>query len=107
MRRAALALLLALAAAGSAVAEETPELFPPGPHRDETFHLCIACHGAAVVTRQGMDRERWDSTLTWMTEKHGMPALEGEDRRLVLDYLAGAFPARPAAGGWQSPFAPR
>lgn len=106
MRLAALAWLTAAVLAGPAAAEETPELFPPGPHRDETFYFCVACHGAGVVTRQGMDRDRWDATLTWMTEKHNMPVLEGEERRQVLDYLAAAFPPKPA-GGWRSPFAPR
>ncbi len=90
-------------------AAETPEVLPAGPHRDETFYFCMACHSSRVVSRQGMSRERWDETLHWMSEKHAMPVLEGEERGLVLDYLAQAFPARtPAvAGGWKSPFTPQ
>ena len=103
--RAALALLLLLAAPAHAQ-DDGPEAMPAGPHRDETFYFCTSCHGAQLIIRQGMSRERWDETLHWMTEKQAMPALEGEDRRLILDYLAMAFPPK-APAGWQNPFAPQ
>ncbi len=45
-----------------------------------------------VVGRQGMDRDRWDSTLTWMSEKHNMPAPDAETRKLLLDYLKRPIP---------------
>ncbi len=104
-----MALLAGSLLAGNAWAqaeEDTPERFPAGPHREETFYFCVACHSSQLVSRQGMARERWDETLHWMSEKHAMPVLEGEERRLVLDYLAQAFPPKPAAG-WQNPFAPK
>ena len=100
------ALLLALLLAAPAAAQEEPGVLPPGPHRDETFYLCTACHSTQLITRQGMTRERWDETLHWMTEKQAMPALEGEDRQRVLDYLAASFPPK-APAGWQNPFAPQ
>jgi mono/diheme cytochrome c family protein len=89
--------------------DETPEEFPAGPGRDEAFYSCVACHNFKLVAAQGMDRERWSATLDFMTARHNMPALEGDDRKLVLDYLATAFPpkAPAAAGGWKSPFAPK
>ena len=102
MRHLVALLLLTIPAA----AQESPDAFPPGPHRDETFYFCTACHGAALVTRQGMTRDRWDTTLTWMTEKHAMPDLVGDDRRDTLDYLAQAFPPKPSTT-WKSPFAPQ
>ncbi len=105
MRRLLLAALL-LATPAAAQTEETPDVFPQGAHRDETFYFCVACHGATLVTRQGMSRERWDDTLTWMSEKHAMPVLEGEDRKQILDYLATAFPPKTTTGTWKSPFAP-
>ena len=87
---------------------ESPEDYPPGPHRDETFYTCTSCHGFKIVAAQGMSRERWDETVTWMTERHKMPKLEGEERGRVLDYLASAFPERQRApGGWRNPFAPQ
>jgi hypothetical protein len=86
---------------------ETPAALPAGPGRDETFYLCTACHGSAIVTRQGLSRSAWDDVLTLMVERHGMAEPVGEERRIILDYLAGAFPARAQgpAGGWRNPFA--
>ncbi|WP_210165823.1 hypothetical protein [Bosea sp. LC85] len=105
---AALAAIL-LSASGSFAQEETPETLPDFRGRDETFGYCIGCHSMKVVGRQGMDRARWDETLTWMTEKHSMPPPDPEMRAILLDYLAQAFPPKaPAqAGGWVSPFAPK
>ena len=40
---------------------------------------------------------------TWMSERHGMPALEGEQRAQFLDYLTAHF--GPGTGGpGRSPF---
>ena len=66
---------------------KAPRNFRPASGRDETFYACTACHGFKLVTQQGMNRRQWDDTLNWMTTKHGMPALEGKDRELVLNYL--------------------
>ena len=114
MRRFALLLaLLLIASAGptgparaqTAAAEETPESLPDFKGRDETFGFCAGCHSFKVVGRQGMDRARWDQTLTFMTEKHNMPAPDPEIRALLLDYLTQAYPPKPASG-FVSPFAP-
>lgn len=67
--------------------EEQPSVLPEGPYRDEVFYLCTACHSSRLVRNQAMSRERWDETLTWMSERHGMPELQGEERKRVLDYL--------------------
>ena len=85
--------------------DEAPEEFPDAPGREETFYACTACHGFKLVAQQGQSRRQWDETLDFMTEKHTMPKLEGDDRKLVLDYLEAAFPPRaPAARGFQNPF---
>lgn len=84
--------------------EEKVEDLPDLPGRDETFGLCAACHAYKIVSNQGLSRERWDDTLTWMTERHNMPALEGEDRKLILDYLAKAHPPKASTGGFKNPF---
>ena len=88
---------------------ETHESLPDFPGREETFGYCIGCHSFTLVGRQGMDRGRWDDTLTWMTAKHGMPAPDPQTRRVLLDYLSQAYPTKaPAqAGGWVNPFAPK
>ncbi|MGE0562948.1 MAG: hypothetical protein AB7O50_00395 [Pseudolabrys sp.] len=86
--------------------DETPEEFPAGAGRDDTFYACTACHNFKLVAQQGMNRRQWDESLTWMTEKHNMPKLEGKDRETVLNYLESAFPQRAQEnrGGWQNPF---
>lgn len=107
LRMAALAAILLSSA--SIAEDETPEALPDFPGRDETFGYCVGCHSIKVVGRQGMDRGRWDETLTWMTEKHSMPEPDADMRKILLDYLAQAFPPKaPGQGsGWVNPFAPK
>ncbi len=83
--------------------DEAPEDYPAGDGREETFYACTACHGFKLVAQQGMTRAQWDDSLSWMTTKHGMNALEGDDRKLVLDYLEAHYPPATRAGGRDSP----
>jgi hypothetical protein len=111
-RRAGLCLGAGLLIATSALAqapapsEETPEMFPAGPNRDDAFYACIACHNFKLVAAQGMSRDKWNETLDWMVSKHNMPKLAEEEREKVLDYLSASFPTRAPAqqGGWKNPF---
>ncbi len=64
---------------------------PPGGGREQVYYSCQACHSLAIVKQQGLSREFWDETLTWMVEEQAMPELDDEDRTLVLDYLAANF----------------
>jgi cytochrome c len=64
---------------------------PPGGGREQVFYSCQACHSLAIVTQQGLSREFWDETLTWMVEEQAMPELDEEDRTMVLNYLATNF----------------
>jgi hypothetical protein len=85
--------------------DETPEEFPAGPGRDETFYACTPCHNFQLVAAQGLNRRQWDESLSWMTQRHGMPALEGQERDTVLDYLEKTYPPRaPAGRGSPNPF---
>jgi hypothetical protein len=96
-------LVLAGAAGGQEVAEE-PSVLPDGPYRDEVFYLCTACHSSRLVRNQAMSRARWDQTLSWMTERHGMPELEGEEREGFLDYLTAHFGEAAAGAPQRAPF---
>lgn len=97
-----------LAATRTGETTETPDSLPNFPGRDETFGYCIGCHSFQVVGRQGMGRERWDETLTWMTARHSMPAPDAAMRKVLLDYLTVAYPEqRGSARGWVNPFAPK
>lgn len=97
----------ALLAQQPAPADEKPEDYPAGAHREDTFYFCTACHAFRIVSTQGMSRDRWDESLTWMTERHKMPDLKGKERDDVLAYLAEAFPERKQPGGWRNPFSPQ
>jgi len=107
---ALMALLAALCAPQGALAQtftprdETPADYPDGPGRDQTFYTCTPCHGFKLVAAQAQARVQWEDTLDFMTQRHAMPKLEGNDRKIVLDYLEAAFPPRRAPGGWQNPF---
>ena len=89
--------------------DESPEEFPAGAGRDETFYTCTACHGFKLVAAQGMNRRQWDDSINWMMEKHRMPPLEAKERDAVLNYLEAAFPppAPAGGGGFQNPFMKR
>jgi hypothetical protein len=111
--------LMALLAWGGASARaqspppDDPASFPAHPGREETVGFCTGCHGFKIVAAQGMTREQWEASLSWMTQRHNMPPIAGDERRVVLDYLEKAFPPKPAGpavpasrGTWKSPFAP-
>jgi hypothetical protein len=105
-------LALGLALFGPLAAQEPEDInaFPDFPGREESFGFCAACHAFRLVAQQGLTREQWLASFTWMTERHAMPELEVADRDVILDYLAKAFPPRaPAIGGragWRNPFLP-
>ena len=82
----------------------SPEQYPAGAHRDDTFYFCTACHGFKIVAQQGMSRERWNETFDIMVTRHKMVDVQGEQREQMLDYLTAAFPERRAPGGWKNPF---
>ena len=84
--------------------EESPEQYPAGAHRDDTFYFCTACHGFKIVAQQGMSRDRWNETFDIMVKRHSMIDVQGEQREQMLDYLTAAFPERRAPGGWKNPF---
>lgn len=98
MRLLALLLLLAL----PAQAQETEDALPPGEGRSETFGYCTPCHNSTVILRTRLTRPQWDALMDWMTEKHGMPPLEGELRTTIVDYLARTL--APAGRGGRNPF---
>lgn len=85
---------------------EDPDSYPDGPGRDDAFYACAGCHAFRVVANQGLSRERWDETISYMTERHGMQKLEGKDRELILNYLAKTYPPKTQPG-FQNPFLKR
>jgi hypothetical protein len=95
----------ALAAAPVVAAEfEEISVLPAGPGQEETFHGCTACHNTAVIRRSRLTREQWDGLMDWMHDRHGMNPLEGEERRVIVDYLARHFGPAPAGARGRNPF---
>ena len=84
----------------------SPEHYPAGAHRDDTFYFCTACHGFKIVARRAVPRPL-DETFDLMVTRHKMVDVQGGQREQMLDYLTAAFPERRAPGGWKNPFAPK
>ena len=68
------------------IAQSEPSL-PNGPNRKVVEETCTACHSAAIILQNRMNRTRWDETITWMQEKQGLMALSPQARKQILDYL--------------------
>jgi len=96
-------------AAAFAPRDEDPKDFPAGAGRDDTFYACTACHAFRVVANQGLSRDRWNETLTYMIERHKMPDVTGKDRDVILDYLSATYGPKLGKGprGWRNPFSPQ
>lgn len=99
MRRGVVLLVAGMLSGGGVIAsaatarsaEDLLSRLPEGPGKEETFYLCSACHSFRMVWQQGLSRDSWDETLDWMAEEQGMSELEGDERRLILDYLAANY----------------
>lgn len=85
---------------------ETADALPAGHGREDTFAACTACHSTAIIRRSGLSRERWDALMDWMVEKQGMNPLDPDQRVVIVDYLAGAFPPRRTNPRGANPFLP-
>jgi hypothetical protein len=83
---------------------EDPSILPAGKGQEEVFYACTACHSTAIVRRSRFTREQWDNLMTWMTEVHNMNPLEGEDRKLIVDYLAQHFGPQQGRSRGGNPF---
>ncbi len=84
--------------------QDTVETLPPGKGQEETFYMCAACHGTALIKQQGMSRELWEASFQLMIDRHGMAKPDDADRALIIDYLAENFPPRRKGRGGDNPF---
>lgn len=62
-------LILNYLSAHLGVDEEDWQGLPPGSGREQVFYLCQACHSLAIVKQQGLSRDAWDESLTWMVKE--------------------------------------
>lgn len=82
---------------------EAEDVLPPDEARGDVFGACTACHSTAIIRRSRFRRDQWDELMTWMTDRHGMNPLEGEQRARIVDYLARHFGPAQAPRG-RNPF---
>ena len=77
---------------------------PDGEGVMEVYYACNACHSLRTVTNGRYSRAVWDELLDWMVEEQGMPEFrDGEERQMVLDYLATNLGPSDAAPGVGTP----
>ena len=77
-------------------ANESSNPLPQGKGREETFIYCVSCHSTKIIQQQGLSREDWEETLTWMVEEQGMVTLNNKTREIIINYLVANYsPERP------------
>ncbi len=79
---------------------------PAGVGREETHAICGACHSLRLVTQQGLDADRWDELMDWMTQKQGMAELQKAERQRIVAYLAKFYGPNRAARQRTDPMSP-
>jgi cytochrome c5 len=100
MRIAIACLLAALAAVGSAGAEEKRIILPPdheharlkvGPGSDVTQTQCQLCHSTDYIVMQPPgDAKQWEGVVTKMIKVFGAPLSEA-DAKIITEYLARSY----------------
>lgn len=65
-----------------------PIKLPEDKGKEEVEVYCGSCHSLRLVVQQRMGKNEWDELLVWMVEEQEMDPIPGDDRTLVLDYLA-------------------
>ena len=89
MRSSLTWLVLAVIAAASARAEETPVSLTDAPGREAVEHNCTSCHSLdyLLINSPFLDRREWQAEITKMTNVFGAP-ITPEDANAIADYLA-------------------
>ena len=86
--------------------EETPEQFPTGVGRDETFYACTACHNFKLVAAQGMNAPAMGgfARLDDAAAQHAAARGQGAQSRARLSRGDVSAARAGAPGGWRNPF---
>jgi cytochrome c5 len=87
--------LAALAAFGSAAAQQKPKpaAMPDAPGKEVLMAKCFQCHSPSMWVDQRQDRRAWESALYRMV---GRGALWTQDEiRQMADYLAAEYGSKP------------
>lgn len=90
----AVSVLLLLTTAVRAQTPAAPASLPAGEGRELAAAKCVGCHDASRLATPGYTREGWQGVIARMT-KLGV-TLTPEQLPLLTEYLARAYPERPA-----------
>jgi cytochrome c5 len=81
--------VVALAIAGTALAQRSQPGFPDAPGKDVLVSKCFQCHGPNMWMPLRQDRRAWEATLYRMV---GRGALWTEDEiKAMADYLGAIY----------------
>jgi mono/diheme cytochrome c family protein len=88
MRLLVPAILLSVAMAGSAAAEEKPVQLKNAPGLDKVEANCASCHSLDYVQINSPfpNATLWDATVTKMIKAFGAP-IDEADAKVIADYL--------------------
>jgi mono/diheme cytochrome c family protein len=89
------ALIVSLACAGAAVAQENKVVLKDGPGRDKV-QACIACHSADYLQMNSrfLDKAGWTASVNKMINAFGAP-IPKEDVDAIASYLAANYGRQP------------
>jgi sulfite dehydrogenase (cytochrome) subunit B len=92
MRTIAVVMVLAVAIAGAAVAQERPIAFKEGPGLQVMQANCASCHSLDYIVMNSpfLDRAGWDAEVTKMIKVFGAP-INDADAKTITDYLAANY----------------
>jgi len=97
VRSLATAVLLLLAAAGSAAEAETDPAtgLAVAPGWELVRAHCGGCHSHALVTAQRADRQTWVDIIRWMQATQNLWQFDPATEDGILTYLAANYPPQP------------
>ena len=49
---------------------------------------CSTCHSLKIVIQSKASRQGWVDTIRWMQKEQGMPSLNKQSEKMILNYLA-------------------
>jgi mono/diheme cytochrome c family protein len=89
------ALIVSLAFAGAAAAQENKVVLKDGPGRDKV-QACIACHSADYLQMNSrfLDKAGWTASVNKMINAFGAP-IPKEDVDAIASYLAANYGRQP------------
>jgi mono/diheme cytochrome c family protein len=87
--RSAALILFSVAAAG-----QSPPVLPDGPGKELVEAVCTACHTLDRVAAKRATKAEWQDKVLEMLQED--PDITQPERDQIVEYLAKAFPPKPA-----------